>query len=106
MLTFSIGHKSSFLHTKAIETNKTKFISFTIKIIDCNFKKAFVHLAIYTFAGFIQYRRQRISTNYDCLVRFINNELFPMEFNCLTKCLHIMAKSNRLQSLIKNVQFY
>ena len=57
MLTFSIGHKSSFLHTKAIETNKTKFISSAIKIIDCNFKKAFVHLAIYTFAGFIQYMK-------------------------------------------------
>ena len=57
MLTFSIGHKSSFLHTKAIETNKTKFISSAIKIIDCNFKKAFVHLVIYTFAGFIQYKK-------------------------------------------------
>ena len=80
MLTFSIGHKSSFLHTKAIETNKTKFISSAIKIIDCNFKKAFVHLAIHTSAGFIQYKR---TTNLNKLrfmkvFRIIFHSLFTM----------------------------
>ena len=71
MLTFSIGHKSSFLHTKAIETNKTKFISSAIKIIDCNFKKAFVHLVIYTFAAFTKLMKTTNLKKLRLLISFI-----------------------------------